>query len=84
MPALCGALIKAQIADPESQDGIDFCVNLCPYPDCTASAPRQRYVTAKENAAEARQLHKNGFPVKGIAVVLEKSERTIQRYLEGK
>lgn len=29
----CQALVDAGIVNPDSQEGIDFCIDKCPYPD---------------------------------------------------
>lgn len=33
MKNMCSAMIKANITDPDSQEGIDFCTQQCPYAD---------------------------------------------------
>lgn len=30
----CAAMVEAGVADPTTQDGIDFCTEKCPYEDC--------------------------------------------------
>ena len=81
----CPAMIEAGIKDPDSQEGIDFCVNECPYDKCIVfelgrSTSKLR---RKLRAALAKEMQTQGYTAVEIASEVRVSVRTVQRYLEG-
>ena len=54
----------------------------CPFPDCLTE---EEYDTlyGLNNISNAKKLHEEGYSVEVIAIVMDKSIRTIQRYLKG-
>lgn len=81
----CLAMIEAGIYDPESQKGIDFCVDYCPYDICVVfeydgrgrSSDRKRF-----RIATAKKMYAIGVSAEDIAKELLISVRSIHRYLE--
>lgn len=79
---VCQAMKDANISDPESQEGIDFCLEKCPYPECAMVS--RYYKTGnirRVRRKKARELQAEGLIASEIAVVMELSKRTIERYL---
>ncbi len=78
----CEAMMEAGIENPESRDGIDFCLN-CPYPRCVVFEAGARPNTIKRlrNQELARKMKASGLKTKDIAEQLNKCVRTIERYL---
>ena len=76
---ICPAMEKAGIKDPESQEGIDFCINECPFPDCLVTGG---YFKKHERDEQVRQMFYKGMKVKEIAGKLGVHERTVQRALK--
>ena len=76
---ICPAMRKAGIKDPQSQEGIDFCVNDCPFPDCLVTGG---YSKKHERDERIRQMFYNGMKVKEIAQNIGVHERTVQRALK--
>lgn len=78
----CQAMEDAGISNPESQEGIDFCLE-CPYPSmiCYEDGVPHTTTARRRNQKRAKELEEAGFSIKGIAEILGKSERTIGRYL---
>ena len=76
----CDAMLKAHISDPNSQAGIKFCINKCPYEDCIVVDGTR---TTAQNASkrEARKLHKAGLSNEEISSIIHRSSRTVKRYL---
>ena len=82
---LCQAMIDAGITDPESRDGIDFCVNNCPYEkgcilfdkETSPSIPLARVI----KTTFAKRLSEHGVSTRDIALIMRCDKRTIQRYL---
>jgi len=79
-------MIDAGITDSESQEGIDFCVNHCPYEEgcivmegiLTQTSTRLRKDT---NKRKVWVLWQAGFSVKEIAHKMGMHERTVHRYI---
>jgi len=80
----CKAMIDEGIYDPESQEGIDFCVNYCPYEYCVVVENRlsDKQIRKRENTILARELRKHRVSVDDIALVLGISARSVRRYLK--
>lgn len=80
----CTAMIKAEIADPNSKDGIDFCVNHCPYSFCVPLEYKQTVPQLKWHKRRdlARKLRKHKVSVADIALILGVSVRAVGRYLK--
>jgi len=80
---ICPALKKAKITDPDSQEGIDFCTEKCPYPDCIAvTGTTLSQIRQAEEKHRAKQLQKKGMSNQEIARRIGKSARTVDRYLK--
>lgn len=84
----CPAMIKAGIEDANSQDGIDFCVNHCPYPYCImfevplgTSKTTNKITKRLVNKALAWRLYSIGLPIQTIADIVGKSKATVGVYL---
>jgi len=75
----CPAMIEAGIVDPDSYDGIQFCINDCPYPDCIAFSGDLEIQKIRET--EAKRLRTHGYTVNRIAKTLEIARSTVERYL---
>lgn len=84
----CKAMIEAEIENPESQKGINFCVNQCPYDECIAVIPRLSSVEARGESAphlrkrKAVELYSQGYSKRKIAKALGVTFRTVNTYLE--
>ena len=80
----CKAMIDAGIYDPESKDGIDFCVNFCPYEYCVVLDYKVTACQLKRRgkANFARDLKGHGVSVDDIALILDVQLRTVMRYLK--
>jgi len=77
----CQAMIDAGIEDPESQAGIYFCTSQCPYDECIAVESSPREIRASSNVVRARELRQAGYSTLQIAYLMNKAQRTIERYL---
>lgn len=79
----CDAMVKLAIVDPDSEEGIMFCVEHCPYPRCVVFEGK---ITHRELEAErvrkVKQFRIHGVSVKDIALVLGISKRSVQRDLK--
>ena len=83
----CQAMIVAMIPNPESQQGIDFCVGSCPYDRCVAvedSGIRGR-PGATAGSKSANMLKTQDLLIKGltpikIATKLGLRRQTIYKY----
>jgi len=73
---------KAGIKDPESQEGIDFCINDCPFPDCLITGGSS-HIKKAERDERIKQMFYNGMKVNEIAQEVGTHERTVQRALAG-
>ena len=80
----CAAMIDAGVYDPESKDGIDFCVNFCPYEYCVVMEHTVPIIQLKIRGRVklARDLKKHKVSIDDIALILGKDKRTIMRYLK--
>ena len=80
----CKAMITAGIEKPDSQAGIDFCVNHCPYSYCVPLEHKQSVpqLKGKKKAEAARKLKAHKVTVDDIALILGVSARTVGRYLK--
>ena len=81
--ATCPAMEEAGITDPESQAGIDFCIDHCPYDHCVIAEPQVASSTVKAIAKRrlARKLYEQGRTVGDIAQILSTKAVTIREYL---
>ena len=75
-------MINTGIENAESQEGIDFCVNSCPYNYCIVFEEHRKRADKFRNIIVAKALRKLGLSVDDIAEKLKKSTRTINKYLE--
>lgn len=76
-------MIRAGIYDPESKEGIDFCLNYCPY-DCCVVFEREeakRARKAREIANFCKALRARWVSVDDIALITGKSRGQVMRYL---
>jgi len=80
---ICRIMQEKGITDPDSEDGIQCCLD-CPEPKCLLGMDqsRGRRVSSGKKALMAIRLHKSGLSVAEIAKIMHKSIRQIQRYLE--
>ena len=78
----CPAMIEAGIDDPNSQNGIEFCLH-CPYPRCIAFEDGRSRATLRreKKAAKAKDMLVKGFSNEEIAQALKVGLRTVIRYL---
>jgi len=80
-------MAEAGITDPNSQEGIDFCVNHCPYDRCVVMEGKIRTPSkARKAERDARiiSLYHKGWSPREIAKGMRLSERTAQRVLSQK
>ena len=82
IPNLCPALKRANITNPESQAGKDFCTQKCPYPDCIVADGTLYEMKLTNEKARVRRLYKKGMTTEEIATKIRKSVRSVQRYLK--
>lgn len=77
-------MIEAGIKDPDSQEGIDFCVNQCPYDKCIAFELGRGISKLRRELrkAMAKEMQTKGYTAGETALKIGVSVRTIQRYLE--
>jgi len=68
-------MIDAKIEDPESAQGRAFC-SSCIFSCCELYEPHRIVIS------EALELQEMGFSVETISLTLDKSERTVARYLK--
>ncbi len=79
----CTAMVRASITDPESQAGIEFCTDCCPYSYCVIFEGKSssRRVRQEGKITIARDLMTHDVSVDDIALILDVSQRTVKRYL---
>ncbi|KKL95697.1 hypothetical protein LCGC14_1851990 [marine sediment metagenome] len=79
----CTAMVKVGITDPESQAGIEFCTDCCPYSYCVIFEGKNstRRVRQEGKITVARKLTSHDVSVEDIALILDISLRTVYRYL---
>lgn len=76
----CPAMVEAGVYDPESKEGIDFCVNYCPYENCVIF---ENALVSKSQKRKriAQGLRKHGVSVDDIVLILGVSRYSVMRYL---
>lgn len=79
---ICPAMTEAGVEDPESEDGIRFCTDKCPYPFCVVFESSSVKEAATRRADFAKRLHRHGVSIKDIALILNQKRTTIQGYLK--
>ena len=77
-------MVNEGIADPDSQKGIDFCVEHCPYNCCVVY---EGTVTSKKNISiersrQANILHRYRVSLRDIALVVGVTEEQVRKYLK--
>lgn len=79
----CEAMTEDGVSDPESQEGIDFCVFSCPYDHCVIAEPivSSWAIKIQERKAIIGKLNKEGYSTKEISQLLEISESIVKRNL---
>ncbi len=80
----CAAMIAEGVYDPDSKEGIDFCVYYCPYEYCVVmetGLTKPQLVTWKK-VSIAKRLRAHKVTVDDIALILGVSKRNVQRYLK--
>ena len=82
----CQAMKDTEIENPESKEGIDFCVNSCPYEYCVVfeSKGNTKHSQTLEAIRLAKALRAHGVSIKDIALILGKKKGTISLYLKDK
>jgi len=80
----CPAMIQAKVKDPNSQEGIDFCVNQCPYDVCIVFELGRGTSKLSRDLRKAvtKEMQIKGYTAVEIAEKIGVSVRTIQRYLD--
>ena len=84
---ICEAMKAAGIEDAESQKGIDFCTQKCPYARCIVfeeRTPSKYQIIKVDRVRRAKLLRERGFSVSRIATQLGVSKITAMRYLRQK
>ena len=86
---VCEAMQRAQIDNPDSQKGKDFCVEHCPYDKCIvfeeseAYYPRSKHTSQKRIRQVVSWLRRKGYTAKDISEIMSLPRRKVYRYLEG-
>jgi len=76
-------MIDAGIDNPESQQGIDFCTEQCPYDECLLFAGGKEHSPNVElMEIRARSMKSQGMSIVEIAKSLGVTRRTVYRYLK--
>jgi hypothetical protein len=80
----CSAMIEGKITDPNSQEGINFCVDECPYPHCVIAEPTvtKQEMSALEKKRRARAFQRRGFTIREISIRMGVKAATVRTYLE--
>ena len=81
---ICQAMLDAGITDPNSQKGIDFCVNKCPYDRCVAMEGETltpSRIEKIERNVRIINLRQKGWTIRKIAKGLGVSYVTVQKIL---
>ena len=81
---VCDAMKDAGITEPNSQEGIDFCVDQCPYDHCVLyEKGRPKLTSLKHLSVEAqvKMLDADGLTIDEIARQTGVSYRTVIRIL---
>jgi len=79
-------MIEAGITDPNSQEGIDFCVNHCPYEEgCIVMEGRLTQTSTRlrreANKRKVWALWQAGFSVKEIAHKMGVHSSSVHKYI---
>ena len=78
----CQAMIDAGIENPESKEGIDFCVEQCPYEAGCVLFDKAKLPTKTEIKRNfAKRLHAHGVSDTDIRLIIHCSGRTLKGYL---
>ena len=78
----CAAMIDKGIEDPNGQEGIDFCVECCPYPDYCVAVEEPISVTRTADRVKwAKRLRSKKISIDDIALIMGIPRRTLFRYL---
>ena len=81
---VCEAMAKEGITNSESQEGINFCVDRCPYDCCVIAEPivSKKGVVKLSIVKRAKELKERwGYDAERISRILGVSKRTVRRYL---
>ena len=81
----CEAMIKKGIENPDNQEGIDFCVNECPYSCCVLYEEKKSSkttYTAKERRKKAIILREHDVSIEDISLISGVSYQTVRKYLK--
>jgi len=79
---VCEAMQKNNITDPESQQGIDFCTEHCPYTFCVlAEREKLQELVHKDRISKSLELHNKGVSVVDIALIFDVKKETVQRWI---
>jgi len=77
----CQAMLDEGITDPNSQEGIDFCVNKCPYKEgCIVMESSRTTVHKQERMRRAWALLDKGHTISETASIMDLSYYTVQNY----
>ena len=82
----CEAMVEAGVYDPEKREGIDFCVNHCPYTFCVVMENDETIAQRKKrrNSDLAIRLRVHRVTIEDIALILHASSRNVHRWLKDK
>ena len=80
----CAAMKDAGITDPNKQEGIDFCVNSCPYDFCVVMESEATVIqlSYQRRVYIAQELRKRKVSVDDIVLILSVGVRDVRRYLK--
>lgn len=81
----CEAMTEKGVTDPESQSGIDFCTQECPYDFCVVfESDAVNINKAKGRRKIAMILRSHKMELDDIALVLGININTVRRYFKKK
>ena len=79
---VCEAMGRANITDPESQAGINFCTASCPYTFCVlAEKEKLHELVRKDRLTKSLELHNKGVSIIDIALIFNVKKETIQGWI---
>ena len=78
----CPEMIIAGINDPDSQAGIDFCIESCPYDYCVMLETIKKSLRYAESIRIEKGVRVRGVSLDDIALVLRKSKGSVRGYLK--
>ncbi len=80
----CAAMIGAGVYSADSQEGIDFCVDYCPYDYCVVMEHQVTTAQVKRNkkVAFAKDLRQHKVSVADIALIMSLNPYTVRGYLK--